>query len=291
MSLMEKIKRQKAEFEAKQEKKNGGTRLPFWRPGAKRSTIRIMPPWATEGIFAEQFWRKAAQHWGVKDGMEGPVLCPKHTEGFEDGESCPICDFVTKLRADKSNIAAQSLAKDIRAKETYFMAVIDLKDPKYTDKDAIANESVKVGDPKIQIYACPPTVFNSIITVMESNEVDITSLTDGYDIFLEKSQASGKNSEYVKYTVTPAMKSTKAPVPEGFTTPALDSVGWKMSHKELSTLLSDGKGGDHLALTKGSSTEDSDDDGGYLAGGSDDDGDDLKKQMESELGVSMSEED
>jgi hypothetical protein len=246
---MDKIKAQKAIADANSQKAFG-PRLPFFKIKASRVTIRVLPHWTTEGVFANQFWKEAGQHWNVKEDQTGPVLCPKSTEGFPSGESCPICDFANKLKADRNSISAQALYKEIRAKKTYFLAVIDLNDPVYTAKDKM-NEETKAGDPKVQIYSCPQGVFNDMISDMTENDIDITSLAEGYDVTIEKKERGGK-ADYTEYKVIVKKKSTKAPVPESFVTPSLENIGWKMSTKELMALLAEGKGGKAAAQLQAS---------------------------------------
>ncbi len=287
---MNKIRAQRAILAEKEAKKGGGAaRMQFWRPDAK-STIRILPSWTTEGEFAGQFWKKVGQHWNVKDDQEGPVLCPKVSEGFSDTDRCPICEFVNTLRADKTNIKAQEMAKSIRAKEVYFLPIIDLKHPKLTADQVPEGSDLKVGAPRVQVYAAPGGVFNDILGVIDNNNCDITDHTSGRDIVIEKIEKAGKK-QFTSYKVSAIFNATKAPVPEGFVTPSLLNVGWRMNYKELHTLLTEGEGGKFLALGSGSeeAETESGEDSSYLnedntAESASSLGDDMKKELEA-LGV------
>ncbi len=293
--LMDKIQeqaKQMAEREASQASYSG-VRLPFWKPDdGEDNKIRILPAWTDEGYFADQFWREIGQHWNVSEDQKGPVICPNRTENKND--PCPICDFCDLLANDKNDISKKTLFKNIKAKKAYFVLVVDLNDPEYTAKEVAAFKGdecpFEVGDPKVQVYACPIGVWNGIISAINANKNDITDLKLGRNITVIK--IPNKDRFKTKYTVAPDFEPSVAPVPEGFKTPDLEQVGWHMSHTELLDLLSGGKGGDYVALLPSGSaalpetTESDEVDGGYLA--ADDDGsstaeEDLASQMKSAL--------
>ncbi len=276
-SYIERVRQQKAEMEAKAAKK-GGSRVAFWKPSTK-NVIRVLPTLNEEGEPTD-FWREVFQHWNVKEEQGGPVLCPKKTVGFPEGEGCPVCDFVDALRKNKTSVAAQQVAKEVRAKETFLLPIIDLKDPVYKERDVASNDTLKLGDPKVQIYACPSTVFNDILGIIDTNSLDITSLTEGHDLAITKQEKAG-NKQFATYSVTLMVKPTKAPVPEDFVT-----IGWKMTYKELVALVAEGKGGDFntkKALGKGSEEEKEDD--SFLNTDSSSEDDDLKRDMKAALGL------
>lgn len=256
MSLdMSKLQQQKAKLE--QELSRGsGRSAKFWRPKPGNNVIRIMPSWTTEEPYAGQFWREVSQHWGVSEDQKGPILCPFTTPGI-DGE-CPICAFVEELKKDKMNTASGALVKEIRAKKAFLVNVVDDADPvynaqdvaEYTQKRPDSDVPFEAGDPKIQVYACPKTIFDQILTIIMDNDQDITDLAKGNDITINKSGAGLTT----RYTVTPKMKPSESDVGADADFPALDRVGYIMDFDAMLSLLTEGKGGDHAALLPGGSS-------------------------------------
>lgn len=207
-----KILSAKKAIEDRSKRPDFGPRINYWKPTKPKSEIRIMPDFADEGVYAGQFWREVHQHWLKEDGGKNNVILCEEKTPFLSGEKCDICSYVSELRADKTNIEAQTLANDIKSKVAYLMTIIDMADPEYTAADlAKAMESApdgeapfKVGDPKLQIYAAGPTVFNAILGIIQDNSLDITSFKEGHNIFLEKA-GTGINT---KYTVNLKVKSS-----------------------------------------------------------------------------------
>lgn len=227
----------------------GGGGVKFFKFQGDSATIRIMPPWTDEAPYDGQFWRVVAQHWNVNDEHKAPILCPKNTPHL--GGDCPICDFVEELRKDKDNPAAKELANDLRAKQSYLFTVIDTKDKSYTAKDVAdwkkerpdRDVPFEVGDPKLQVYAAPFAVYNSLIALFQAGG-DVTDLTAGHDVTVSK---QGKGLQ-TKYTVTPQLKATKSNVPEDNELLKLESVGAVYDSAKLTELLTDGIGGEYAQL-------------------------------------------
>jgi len=190
------------------------------------------------------------QHWNVGAEKSGPVLCPAKTPGSED-TNCPICALVEQLKAQKSNPEAQEMVKEFKAKVAYNLSIIDLKDPIYTSKDLTEWKNTRpdtdapfeVGDNKIQVYAATSTVYEGLATLVLSNELDITDLEAGHNITISKS-GDGLNT---KYTVTPEIKPTKLPLPEGFKIPDLSKVGRSFqSVQDMIKVMSEGKAASYV---------------------------------------------
>jgi hypothetical protein len=258
---MSKILKTKAALTERMSKASGSnfTKVLFWKPNKGKNTIRIMPPsWAPDSPFAGQFWREVHQHWNVAENQNGPVICPAKTPHSAGGD-CPICKFVEELKADKTNVQAQEMVKDIRAKVAYLVNIVDLNDPVYTAKDVAeatkenpdAEVPFNVGDPKIQVYAATTSVFSLILGIIQDNELDITNLKTGNDLFLTK------NGEKLttKYEVSLKVKSSVSDVPEDANFPDLGAVGINLDSEKLMDLLSTGVGGAHVAsLPSGTKT-------------------------------------
>jgi len=242
-----KLNDQKARLDEKLSK-SGGSGAKFWKPQAGANRVRIMPGWTSEGYYANQFWREVAQHWNVTEDSKGPVLCPKKTPGLTG--DCPVCALVTSLKKDKSDLGAQTLAKDLRAKSAYFLNVVDVSSQTYTAQDVVEFKKARpdadevpfeVGEVKVQIYAAPATVFNQILNVMRENSLDITEVAGGKDITIRK---SGKGLK-TRYETTIIIADSETPVAEKL--PALSEVGFQMGYDEMVDLLAGGAGAEYVA--------------------------------------------
>lgn len=224
----------------------------IFRLKGSSARIRVMPPWTSEGMFAGQFWRPAAQHWEVKEGQKGPVMCPKNTPGLEG--PCPICDLVEELKAKDNDPEALMIASTIRAKQVMVMTVIDRDDPVYTAKDVVEWKQTrpdkevpfKEGDPKLQVYPAPNTVFDSIISLVR-NGGNIVDLEAGHDLVVAK---TGKTRNYIKYTVTPDLRPTPAGVPDDVKLLDLSQFGYVADEVELRSMLNEGIAADYAATSK-----------------------------------------
>lgn len=242
-----KLNQQKAALEEKLSK-GGGTRAKFWKPQDGLNRIRVMPSWTSEGDFKGQFWREVAQHWNVSEEQRGPVLCPKRTPYLEG--DCPICELVEALKRDRGNVAAAETQKEIRAKTAFLLNVVDLDDSEYTASDVAefkkgrpdADVPFSAGNVKVQVYACPSTVFNQILSTIQVNRIDVTDATEGHDITIKK---TGKGLK-TRYETNIVIKPSAAPAVDRL--PALDEVGYQMSFEDMTDLLAGGAGAEFVAM-------------------------------------------
>jgi hypothetical protein len=265
---IDKLQQKKAQLERDLSRSGSFQSTKFWKPEKDVSRIRVMPCWTDQEPYAGQFWRDASQHWNVSSDQKGPVMCPKHTPDLNG--NCPVCDLVEELKADKNNLEAQEFVKECRAKPVHFLSIIDLDDPVYTAQ-AVAEYKksrpdgdvpFKAGASKLQVYACPKTVFDQILNfIIQNDNKDITSLTDGNDLSLERKAKGGKgNAKYTTYTVTPKFKSTACALSEGTQLLALDKVGFVMDEKAMNELLLSSGAATSLKKSLGSGSNDSEDD-------------------------------
>ncbi len=246
---MLKVQQQKAKL-AQELNRGSGRGARFWRPEDGDNTIRIMPEWTQDEPYKGQFWREVAQHWGISEDQKGPIICPLVTPHLE-GE-CPVCQFVDELRADKNNVAAQEASKGARAKKCFLVNIVDCDDPTYSAKDVAEYKKNKpefdvpfeAGDQKIQVYACPKTLFDQILNIVMKNDLDIADLESGHDLVITR---VGKGLT-TRYSVTPKVKSSPSDVSGGVELPQLDQVGFLMTFDEMTKLLTNGIGGDFAAL-------------------------------------------
>lgn len=286
---IEKLKKAQQELQTRMTR-GGGPSMKFWKPKEGINKIRILPGWADEGAFAGQFWREVHQHWNLSENS-GPVLCPKKTPFASDDKECPVCDLVDSLREKKGDVAAQELARDLRAKVAYLLSVVDLSDAVYTAKDTAewAKERpdsecpFEVGDPKVQCYAATSTISEQIFNIVMSNNLDITDREVGHNIILTK--IGNKDRLKTRYTLTPDVNKTKAPVPSNFQSPDLSKIGAVKKYDDLMKLLAEGpaaalvdalpSGGAQAALTSGDTN---------ASWGMGTDSGDLAEQMRKQLG-------
>jgi len=261
-SVIDRARAAKAETEERLSRR-GGSGAQFWKPKNGKNTIRIMPPWTdplgegkalsdTLQVFQGQYWREVGQHWNVSPDQRGPILCPKKTPGLD--APCPICEFVSELKKDKTNAKAKQLSDDIRAKTTFLLNIVDMTDAIFTAQDAADWKTNKpgddvpfeIGDPKIQIYAAPITVHDVILGIITDTGNDVTKLATGQAIVLTK--FPNKNPKLTRYQCLPTMKpgAFELQDPEQ-SLPSLHQTGFTMTYQEMLDLLHGGVGGAHVA--------------------------------------------
>ncbi len=227
----------------------GGPSTKWFTFKGTSARLRFMPPWTDQEPWDGQFWRVVEQHWHVSEEQKAPLICPKNTPFL--GGDCPVCDFVAELKLRTDDTAAQELVKEIRSKTAYLFSVIDLDNPEYTAKDVAEAKaakpdkepSFKVGDPKLQVYAAPFTVYNTVIALFKDGS-DIVDLEAGHDINIMR---TGKEKQ-TKYTITPNLRPTRSAVPLDTVMPDLSKVGMVLSVERMSELLAGGIGGEYQQI-------------------------------------------
>lgn len=242
MGILDIVDAQKKVTQEQLARGGGRSSARFWRPEAGDNHVRLMPSW--DVTLGGQFWREVAQHWNVSDDQKGPILCPKKTPGLEG--DCPICELVEVLKADKTNLEAQKFSKDIRAKKTYLINVIVRKDPEYTAQDVAEFAQARpdeecpfeVGDPKIQIYACPITIFDAILGIITSSREDITDLHHGRELQIKK--IPNKDRIKTRYEVYPSLREedTKLVNPA---IPDLSQIGYVLDYDKMVALIGESR--------------------------------------------------
>jgi hypothetical protein len=200
----------------------------YWKPKPGSNSFRLLPPWTDDGPNSGQFWREVYVHFGVTC-FDSPdpdnafsVSCPKETPhaaelcGLEPDSAmtCPVCEAVAALRQSQDP-ADVEMAKNSRAKQRLYSNIIDLDDPTWT-QEAIDEWKAKncpedflptLGDVKIQVFTYGPQIMNMILDFFSDN-VDLTDLTNGRDLFLER-EGTGKKT---KYRLRPNLEATEAPI-------------------------------------------------------------------------------
>lgn len=229
----------------------------FFRPKEGTSKIRIVPDWDLSGPYSGLFWREVHQHWNVNPEQRGPVLCNRLTPHMES-KDCPVCEFIDKMKNNKSDPEVQALLKDLRAQQAYLIPIVDLSNPTYTQQDlhmfveraGTIEPPFAVGDTKIQVFSASAKVHADILDLIIQNNMDITDPATGRDIFIKKVPAKGPN-DFTRYTVSPGLNATPSPVKPGAKIPDLRGVTRVFSAEESRALLTSGPAGDFALLKAG----------------------------------------
>lgn len=158
----------------------------YWKPKAGDNRIRILPPASAEiagsGLISAV---KAFNHWNVgPDDRKFP--CPKLT--LE--QPCAICDHRSKLTLSAS-AEDQKYAEEIKPKKCYYLNIVALDDPVFTDEDFAEaseedNASFDVGDTKVQILTAGTTIYSAIHKMAVSLNEDVTSLKTGRNFVVNR---------------------------------------------------------------------------------------------------------
>lgn len=190
-------------------------RARIFTPKVGDNRLRIMPPWTDEGPNEGQFWREILTHWNVGEGgydeeSGRPFTCPLKTPDGP-GDSCAVCEFVKKLR-NTGEPADVEIAKQIGARRHYYMNVVDLKDPVFTEDDIEEykaendkDPSFEEGDTKVQVWKTSEQHFKSLLDVM-ADGVDFTDLEDGHDVIVTR-EGKGKTTTRYRVRVDPKSSS------------------------------------------------------------------------------------
>lgn len=189
---------QKLQEDAQKEAQKNIGQIRNWKPVIGRNQIRLMPP--AEGL--EDYCKEVYTHWQVGNDKSPPFTCQVQTPGLSGG--CPICDEVNRLRATNDPVD-QDTANKMRAKREFVANIVDLNDPTFSQEDydslvsAGREATFDVGDTKIQVFRFGPMIYGQINNVFAALKKDLTDLTTGRDIVLNR---TGKGKENTKYTAT-----------------------------------------------------------------------------------------
>lgn len=298
-----------AAFQAASKAKQSGAfeNAIYFKPKDGSNKIRIVPDWDQTGPYEGTFWREVHQHWKVSPDQKGPILCNRLTPHLEGSSECPICEFIDSLRKQKGDPEAQALAKELRAQQSFLIPIVDLMDPVYTVRDVQAflertgstEAPFEPGQTKVQVFAASAKVHGSIVDLIIQNNMDITDLGAGRDIFLKKTPAKGQN-DFTRYEVSPSLNPTKAPFTlDSIKVPNLYQLTRVFDSNETRQLLAAGPAGDFsllkaenaaskpkaIAQSKKAAVEEDNLPASYLGTDADDDSDadDLDAEMRAAL--------
>jgi hypothetical protein len=158
----------------------------------KSTTIRILPSWRPETHEDPTFFHDFGQTW-IKD-LDGKVLAVVGDNKMTFGEECPVRDLVERAYAGAKTDAQRNHYKEMKAKPRVLVNALILDD-----------KEVKDNEPQIVEFS--ETQFDTILKDMLAAEKagdDVLSLTDGFDITVDK---SGSGLE-TKYAFTLARRSS-----------------------------------------------------------------------------------
>lgn len=207
------IKKMKAKLAALQNK--GGSKTTFWSPKEGQSySLRIVP--TPDGDPFKEYWF----HYEL--GTQGGFLCPK--KNF--GDSCPACDFASKLFKEKDEESAK-MAKKFLPRQRFFSPIVVRGEEK---------EGIK-------IWGYGKLAYQDLINlVLNPDYGDITDAEKGTDLTVSSAKAPGQSFPMTK--ITPARKDSKlcqgsdADCKELLDTlPDFDKLHTRKTTAEVSTIL------------------------------------------------------
>lgn len=179
-SLMELIAEKKQQIDAS--KRPNSKKLPDGR-----SRIRILPSWRGAD---QAFWHDYGQHF-IKDATgatKAVYICADRTFG----RPCEVCAAIASAANTTGDDALTKTLTDAKAGPRVLVNALHIDGPTPTTPE---------------VFELPPTVFADFIGIANlfgADGIDVLSLTEGFDISVER---SGKGLG-TKYQVTTVPKST-----------------------------------------------------------------------------------
>lgn len=183
-SLLETIKNKRQAIAAK-----SGRERPAKLASAK-NLIRILPRW--DGNLEGEFYHDFGQHF-IKD-KAGNVLAIYVCTATTFGRECEVCSEIARHSASTTDEEVVHALGEARSSNRVLVNAIYMNGPHANAKT----------DPVL--LELPVTVMNDILgimeTYMEDHQLNLISLSEGYDVVITKTGAGRET----KYTVTPSPK-------------------------------------------------------------------------------------
>jgi hypothetical protein len=208
-----------AKMKAKlQELENGGKKgdSSFWRPIEGDQDIRVVPTEDGDPFKVYHF------HYNLGEASRGGVLCPKR----QFGESCPICDFASKLWQEGTD-ESKKMAKDLFVSQRFFSPVL------------VRGEEAA----GIRIWGYSKTIYETLLgLVLNPDYGDITDVDTGVDFNLSYTLPKTKGA-FPQTVLTPKRKSSplaksKSAVKEFLDgVPDIEPLFQKRSSSEVKAIL------------------------------------------------------
>lgn len=225
------IKKMKAKLVALQNK--GGSKTQFWSPKeGNKYNLRIVP--TPDGDPFKEYWF----HYEL--GTQGGFLCPK--KNF--GDSCPACEFASKLFKEKDEESTK-MAKKFLPRQRFFSPVVVRGEEK---------EGVK-------IWGYGKLAYQDLINlVLNPDYGDITDPEVGTDLGVSSAKAPGQSFPMTK--ITPARNTSK--LCQGSeqdckdlldSVPDFDTLHTRKSSDEVAVILDEYLAGSTDAEAEGDSKE------------------------------------
>jgi hypothetical protein len=174
------VKKMKAKLDALTNKGGSSSKTAFWSPKEGNTySVRIVA--TPDGDPFKEYWF----HYEL--GTQGGFLCPK--KNF--GDSCPACDFASKLYREKTEESAK-MGKKFLPRQRFFSPIV----VRGEEKDGV------------KVWGYGKTVYQDLINlVLNPDYGDITDSETGTDLGLAVSKAPGQSFPMTK--LTPARKTSK----------------------------------------------------------------------------------
>lgn len=154
--------------------------------------IRVLPSWRGKG---QAFWHDYGQHF-IKDDageMQSVYLCTDKTYG----KQCNVCDAIKAAGKSAQNDSQIALLEQARSGAGQYLFNVLVR----SDKE-------KALEP--QVLSVGSTIFEAILALFDDYG-DITDITEGYDLIIER-QGTGRKD--TRYSVRPLPKEKCKPVPK-----------------------------------------------------------------------------
>jgi len=174
------IKKMKQKLDALNNKGGSGNKTSFWSPKEGNSySVRIVP--TPDGDPFKEYWF----HYEL--GTQGGFLCPK--KNF--GDTCPACDFASKLYKEKNEESAK-MAKKFLPRQRFFSPVV----VRGEESDGV------------RVWGYGKLAYQDLINlVLNPDYGDITDAEQGTDLTINSSKSPGQSFPTTK--ITPARKTSK----------------------------------------------------------------------------------
>ena len=172
------LKKMKAKLDALSSK--GGNKNTFFSPKEGNTySVRVVP--TPDGDPFKEYWF----HYEL--GSQGGFLCPK--KNF--GDTCPACDFASKLYKEKTEESAK-MAKKFLPRQRFFSAVV----VRGEESDGV------------KVWGYGKNAYQDLINlVLNPDYGDITDPEDGRDLTLATSKNPGQSFPTTK--ITARVKTSK----------------------------------------------------------------------------------
>ena len=188
----------------------------WWRPTEGDQEIRLVPTEDGDPFKVFHF------HYNLGEGARGGVLCPKR----QFGESCPICDFASKLWQEGTD-DSKKMAKSLFVRQRFFSPVV------------IRGEE----DAGVRVWGYGKTIYEKLLGyVLNPDYGDITHVDEGVDFTLTytlpKTKGAFPQTNLVPKRKSSALAKTKGAIKEVLeAVPEIDTLFQRKSPSDVKAIL------------------------------------------------------